>query len=210
MRKKTETEQPKDQSGEEKKLDVKAEIWSWVRWLACTAVVVVILTQVIFINARIPSGSMENTIMTKSRVIGFRFSYWFDEPERGDIIIFKYPVDEKQNYIKRIIGLPGETVEIRNGNVYIDGSETPLAEDYLKEEWIWKNDGYTFEVPEGCYFVMGDNRNRSEDARFWAEIALREGVAETEEEAQQYSFVRKDQIEGKAIFCYFPSIYMLK
>ena len=132
---------------------------------ATVIVVVFVLTHFIIINAKVPSGSMENTIMTHDRLIGFRFAYWFDEPQRGDIILFEYPVDEKQTYIKRVIGLPGETVEIRDGHIYIDGSEKPLEEDYLKETWIWENDGYTFEVPEGCYFVLGDNRNDSEDGR---------------------------------------------
>ena len=125
--------------------------------------------------------------MTHDRLIGFRFAYWFEEPQRGDIILFEYPVDETQIYIKRVIGLPGETVEIRDGHIYIDGSEKPLEEDYLKETWIWENDGYTFEVPEGCYFMMGDNRNNSLDARFW-----------------DNKFVAKNKIVAKVLFCYYP------
>lgn len=148
--------------------------------------------------------------MTHDRLIGFRFAYWFEEPQRGDIILFEYPVDETQIYIKRVIGLPGETVEIRDGHIYIDGSEKPLKEDYLKETWIWENDGYTFEVPEGCYFVLGDNRNDSEDGRLWANEAIKEGLASTPEEAKQYSFVRKDQIKGKAIFKYYSKLAILK
>lgn len=147
--------------------------------------------------------------MTKDRLIGFRFSYWFDEPERGDIILFSYPVDESQTYIKRVIGLPGETVEIRDGGIYIDGSDTPLEEDYLSEEWYWENDGYCFEVPEDCYFVLGDNRNNSLDSRFWAEKALESGLADTQEDALQYSFVKKDKIKGKAIFTYYKSFKLL-
>ena len=138
---------------DEQKRNARKEVFSWVRMFAIVIVVVFVLTQFIIINAKIPSGSMENTIMTHDRLIGFRFAYWFEEPQRGDIILFEYPVDETQIYIKRVIGLPGETVEIRDGHIYIDGSEKPLEEDYLKETWIWENDGYTFEVPEGCYFA---------------------------------------------------------
>ena len=138
---------------DEQKRNARKEVFSWVRMFATVIVVVFVLTHFIIINAKVPSGSMENTIMTHDRLIGFRFAYWFDEPQRGDIILFEYPVDEKQIYIKRVIGLPGETVEIRDGHIYIDGSEKPLEEDYLKETWIWENDGYTFEVPEGCYFA---------------------------------------------------------
>lgn len=193
---------------DEKKRALRKEVFSWIRMFAIVFAVVLVLTNFIIINASVPSGSMENTIMTKDRLIGFRFAYWFDEPERGDIILFKYPVNEKDIYIKRVIGLPGETVEIKEGKVYIDG--TPLEEDYLKEEWVWNNNGYVFEVPEGCYFVMGDNRNNSEDGRRWAELALQEGVAATEEEAAQYSFVKFDEIKGKAIFTYYSSFRMLK
>lgn len=206
MKKEQETENNKT---EEKKGDMRKEVVSWVRMFGIVIAVVFVLTQFVIINVRVPSGSMENTIMTKDRLIGFRFSYWFDEPQRGDIILFSYPVDEKQTYIKRVIGLPGETVEIRDGKIYIDGSSEPLEEDYLKETWTWENDGYTFKVPEGCYFVLGDNRNDSEDGRFWAQIALNEGKASTPEEAEPYSYVKKDEIKGKAIFKYYSKFAIL-
>ena len=206
MKKEQETENNKT---EETKGDMRKEVISWVRMFVIVIAVVFVLTQFVIINVRVPSGSMENTIMTKDRLIGFRFSYWFDEPQRGDIILFSYPVDEKQTYIKRVIGLPGETVEIRDGKIYIDGSSEPLEEDYLKETWTWENDGYTFKVPEGCYFVLGDNRNDSEDGRFWAQIALSTGKASTAEEAEQYSYVKKDEIKGKAIFKYYSKFAIL-
>ena len=206
MKKEQETENNKT---EEKKGDMRKEVVSWVRMFVIVIAVVFVLTQFVIINVRVPSGSMENTIMTKDRLIGFRFSYWFDEPQRGDIILFSYPVDEKQTYIKRVIGLPGETVEIRDGKIYIDGSSEPLEEDYLKETWTWENDGYTCKVPEGCYFVLGDNRNDSEDGRFWAQIALNEGKASTPEEAEPYSYVKKDEIKGKAIFKYYSKFAIL-
>ena len=206
MKKEQETENNKT---EEKKGALRKEVVSWVRMFVIVIAVVFVLTQFVIINVRVPSGSMENTIMTKDRLIGFRFSYWFDEPQRGDIILFSYPVDEKQTYIKRVIGLPGETVEIRDGKIYIDGSSEPLEEDYLKETWTWENDGYTFKVPEGCYFVLGDNRNDSEDGRFWAQIALNEGKASTPEEAEPYSYVKKDEIKGKAIFKYYSKFAIL-
>lgn len=206
MKKEQETENNKT---EEKKGDIRKEVVSWVRMFVIVIAVVFVLTQFVIINVRVPSGSMENTIMTKDRLIGFRFSYWVDEPQRGDIILFSYPVDEKQTYIKRVIGLPGEIVEIRDGKIYIDGSSEPLEEDYLKETWTWENDGYTFKVPEGCYFVLGDNRNDSEDGRFWAQIALNEGKASTPEEAEPYSYVKKDEIKGKAIFKYYSKFAIL-
>lgn len=186
------------------------EVISWVKSFILMFAVALFLTQFIIINAVIPSGSMEDTIMTHDRLIGARFSYWFSEPARGDIVIFHYPVDEKKIYIKRIIGLPGETVRIEGGNIYIDDSTEPLREGYLKEEWDVLNDGFEFHVPEGCYLMLGDNRNWSEDARYWAENAVFADLAETIEAAEPYTYVRKEKILGKAVFTYFRKFRILK
>ena len=183
------------------------ELLSWLEVIAFGVVLAVFIENVIIINATVPSGSMEKTIMTHSRVLGTRFSYWFGhEPQRGDIVVFKYPIDEalgkNTRYIKRIIGLPGETVELRDGTVYIDG--TPLQEDYINGEWTVENDGYTFHVPEGSYLMLGDNRNNSNDARYWPQNAVRYGLASSAEDAESYAYVAKDRILGKAYFCYWP------
>jgi signal peptidase I len=114
-------------------------------------------------------------------------SYLISEPERGDIVIFKFPDDESQKFIKRIIGLPGEKVVIEDGKIYINDAEVPLEETYLKEEWVVGTGPYEFNVPEGCYFVMGDNRNDSNDARFW-----------------DNTYVTAAEIIGKAEFIYYP------
>ncbi len=185
---------------------LRREVMGWVKMVVIVIVVVFVVTRFIIINAVVPSGSMETTIMTKDRLIGFRFSYWFKDPERGDIILFSYPVDESETYIKRVIGLSGETVDIRDGKIYIDGSDIPLKEDYLPEEWYWENDGYHFVVPEGCYLVLGDNRNNSADARVWDDEALAAGLADTEEEAAAYQYVSEDEIIGKAIFTYYKHL----
>ncbi len=185
------------------------EAFYWIRVVVFTFLAVYLLSEYVIIIATIPSGSMENTIMTGDKLIGTRFAYWFSEPKRGDIIIFKYPVDESHTYIKRVIGLPGETVRIEDGKVYIDDAQEPLDEFYLKEEWVDGNDGYTFTVPEDSYFMMGDNRNDSKDSRFWASEALLTGVAATEEEAEPYTFVKKKNIMGKEIFAYYKKARML-
>ena len=161
----------------------------------------------VIVNAQIPSGSMENTIMTGDRVFGNRLAYKFSDPKRFDIIIFKYPDDESQLFIKRIIGLPGETVEIHDGNIYINGSDTPLEDVDIKEPMEGSFGPYT--VPEGRYFVMGDNRNDSADGRVWPEYARMQGLASSEEDAQQYQFVERDEIKGKAIFTYFRHFRLL-
>lgn len=188
------------------------EILSWVEVIVIAVALAWFLTSFIIVNATVPSGSMENTIMPGNRLIGLRLTYKFTDPERGDIVVFHYPVDEalgkKTNFIKRIVGLPGEKVTIRNGKIFIDDSEEPLDEPYLKEEWIVRNDGFTFNVPEDCYLMLGDNRNNSSDARYWPEKAIYEftqmGKSISEEEAANLAYVRRDQILGKAYFRYWP------
>ncbi len=167
-----------------KKAFVK-ELLQWVFAFAAAIIAALLINSFIIVNAQIPSGSMEDTIMPGDRVFGNRLAYVFSEPERFDIIIFKYPDDESQLFIKRIIGLPGETVEIRGGNIYIDGSEEPLDDVDTKETMEGSFGPYT--VPEGCYFVMGDNRNNSRDSRYW-----------------EHTFVSEDEILGKAVFRYWP------
>ncbi len=163
------------------------EIISWVLTIVAAVVLAFFLNRVVIINARIPSGSMENTIMEGDRLFGLRLAYTFSEPKRGDIVIFKYPDDETQNYVKRVVGLPGETVDIREAKIYINGSDTPLEEKYLKEDWIKETGPYHFEVPQDCYLMLGDNRNNSWDARYWAN-----------------TYVSKEEILGKAWLRYYP------
>ena len=139
----------------------------------------------LIVNAQIPSESMENTIMTGDRIIGNRLAYKGHIPQRFDIIIFKYPDDESVLYIKRIIGLPGDTVRITDGKVYINDSMEPLDDSFTPETPI--GDFGPYQVPGNGYFVLGDNRNYSFDSRYW-----------------ENTFVTEDQILGKAGFCYFP------
>jgi len=194
----------------EDKAQEKRPFWrealSWIEIVVLAFILSFVMTHFVVINAEVPSESMEKLIEPGDRLFGFRLAYLFDEPERSDVVIFKYPVDESQNFIKRIIGLPGETVEIRDGLIYIDGSDVPIEEDYLPEEWDEDNDGYVFEVPDDCYLMLGDNRNISLDARFWADQALQEGVAQSAADAVQYTYVHKDQILGKAVLKYYPKV----
>jgi len=172
---------------EEEPFNLVKEIISLLGTMAIAAVTVLLLKEFVIINAFIPSGSMEYTIYPGDRVIGNRLAYLSGEPERGDIIIFKNPDDEKQLFVKRIIGLPGETVTIEDAKVYIGEEKILLEEYYLKEEWVIDNGPYTFEIPEGGYLVLGDNRNNSKDARYW-----------------ENTYVEKDMILGEAVFRYWP------
>ena len=163
------------------------EILGWVLPFALALLVAVILKDYVMINAGIPTGSMENTIMPGDRLIGNRLAYIKDGPERGDVVIFRYPDNEEELYVKRVIGLPGETVDIIDGYIYIDGSAEALEEDYLKEDWTVATGTYHFEIPEDSYLMLGDNRNDSWDARYWTN-----------------TYVHRDKILGKAVLIYWP------
>ncbi len=167
------------------------ELWEYIKMIIFVVAVVLIINNVLLINARVPSESMEKTIMTGDRFFGNRLAYLFSDPERFDIVVFKYPDDESQLFVKRVIGLPGETVEIKEGKVYINGSETPLDDSFTPETPIGDYGPYV--VPENSYFMLGDNRNHSGDSRFWKQ-----------------PYVEKEKIVGKAILRYFPGIKILK
>ncbi|WMJ90350.1 signal peptidase I [Anaerocolumna sp. MB42-C2] len=171
--------------------DIKKEIFEWAKVIVIAIAIAFILNNYVIVNAQVPTGSMENTVMTKDRIFAFRLAYLFEDPQRGDIVVFPFPDDEKVNYLKRIIGLPGDTVEIKDGKVYINNSKKPLKEDYLKETPTGSFGPY--KVPEDSYFMMGDNRNISEDSRYW-----------------NNPYVKKEKILGKAIIRYYPSIKSLK
>ena len=129
---------------------------------------------------------MESTIMKGDHLIGLRLAYQFSKPERGDVVIFPFPDNTNVNYVKRIIGMPGETVEIYDGNVYIDGERLDES-GYLTV--TTEGECGPFVVPEGSYFMMGDNRNYSLDSRYW-----------------ENKFVKEDDIIAKVMFRYYPSI----
>lgn len=176
---------------QEKKHSAGKELLDYLKMIVFVLVFVIILQNYVIINMQIPSESMEETIRTGDRVFGNRLAYLKKDPKRLDIIVFKYPDDESQLFIKRVIGLPGETVDIRDGKVYIDDSETPLDDSYIPEEMLGSWGPYV--VPEDSYFVMGDNRNWSKDSRYW-----------------ENTYVKKDKILGKAVLRYFPGIKIVK
>ncbi|MDO5136175.1 MAG: signal peptidase I [Eubacteriales bacterium] len=170
--------------------DIYRRIAAYVGAAAAVLLGTVFLYTYILVSAVIPSESMENTMMTGDRIIGSRLAYKLGkDPERLDIVIFYAPDLEKTPYIKRIIGLPGDCVEIKGGKVYVNGEE--LEEPYIREEMDEEED-MEFHVPEGQYFMLGDNRNVSLDSRYWED-----------------PFVEKEEIIAKAIFKYWKGISKL-
>ncbi len=158
------------------------EIISWVIVFGIALLLALAINRFVIFKVEVPTGSMERTIMTGDKVFTFRLSYLFNEPKRGDIVVFPFPDNEEDDYIKRIIGIGGDKIEIKDGELFIN--DEMVIEDYILEP-MRKEDFGPVEVPEETYFMMGDNRNSSEDARAW-----------------DNKFVDKDKIIGKAILKY--------
>ena len=170
------------------------------------AVILALFARTFIVQAfKIPTGSMENNLLIGDHLLVNKFVFAptmtplenmllpIDPIRRGDIIVFKYPEEPERDFIKRVIGLPGETLELRSKRVFING--TMLDEPYVHylvppdEE----NGGGEFDVrvqygpvtvPPGMYFMMGDNRDNSQDSRYWG-------------------FMPQEYIKGKALFVYF-------
>lgn len=140
---------------------------------------------------KIPTGSMRTTLMERDRIFVEKVSYRFHEPKRGDIVVFKYPLDRKKDFVKRLVAFGGETVEIRDGQIYIDGKrlETPPSFAgrfyYNRNDWPYGKEGQVFKVPDGHFFALGDNSAHSSDSRNWG-------------------FVPRKDLVGRAVVVWWP------
>lgn len=131
---------------------------------AAVLIIAVILFKFVFMLTVVPTQSMAGTINAGDHIICSRYNLEEEDIERYDVLVFMPPDDPEMFYIKRVIGLPGETLEVRDGKVYADGQE--LDDSFTNGPQNRKGDG-VYRVPEGCYFFLGDNRNNSNDSRFW-------------------------------------------
>lgn len=165
----------------------------WKNWgepFVVAAVLAILIRTFLLGPYKIPTGSMIPTFMVGDRIFVDKVSYRFHEPERGDIIVFKYPLDMKKDFVKRLVGMPGEKLEIRDGKIFV-------AEKFLDDGVFTKNYYYnvkespfgqpdqTIEVPADSYFVLGDNSAHSSDSRSWG-------------------FVPKKNVVGKAFLIWWP------
>lgn len=198
MKKKAESRQNPEQTGKRGKSRLRENIEAIV-----IAVLLALFIRAFVVQAfKIPSGSMEPTLQVGDHILVNKFIYGIrlpvtnttvipvSEPERGDIIVFEYPVEPDKDFIKRVVGVPGDTVEIKDKKVYVNGRRVDkypvkhMEEDMLSSS-VNKRDNFgPVTVPEDAYFVLGDNRDHSYDSRFWG-------------------FVREAAIKGEAFIIYW-------
>lgn len=165
------------------------EAWEMGKVLLFSLLVAFVLKENVVASANVPTGSMEDTIMAGSKILINRLAYVFEEPERGDVVAFYWPDDPSQIFLKRVMGVPGDTIQGMNGMVYVNG--LALTEDYTSIRL--DSDFERFTVPEGCYFMLGDNRNDSWDSRYW-----------------KNTFVEMEAILGKVKVIYYPELKILQ
>ena len=139
---------------------------------------------------KIPTGSMKPTFLEGDRIFVDKISYRFREPERGDIIVFKYPLDKKKDFVKRLVAFPGEKVQIQDGKLIVNGrvlDHKPFTDHYYynRPDWQFAKENTVIDVPEEAYFVLGDNSAQSSDSRNWG-------------------FVPAKNLVGRAFFIWWP------
>lgn len=190
------------------KIVMKSKAREWSEAIIVAVILALIIRTFIIQAFKIPSGSMEDTLLIGDHLLVSKFSYgipipFSDErflelqhPQRGDIIVFEFPGDknksyfERRDFIKRVIGTPGDTIEVRNKQVYVNGEAYVTPEEMHKDaatvgpQYGPRDNMDPVTVPAGHYFVMGDNRDRSFDSRFWG-------------------FVPMENIKGKAFIKYW-------
>ncbi len=163
---------------------IKTEIIEWVKSIALAVIIAIIIKMFIFNTTYVLGYSMYPTLHEKDRLFTNKIVYTFGEPKIGDIVVLEAPDDPDKDYIKRVIALEGDIVEISDGKIYVN--DNLLNENYLKKD-VYTYGDLKVKVPENEVFVLGDNRNRSasKDSRYFGTISI-------------------DSIKGKAIYRYYP------
>lgn len=174
-------------------MKISPHIKQVVREYAEAIVIAFILAMVIrtfVIQAfKIPTGSMRPTLIERDRILVNKFIYRFKEPQRGDVIVFRYPEDPKKDFIKRLIAKSGESVQIIDGNIWIDAKlikePQKVKNIYYYNQGPYGEEGKNIKLPNDSYFVLGDNSASSRDSRYWG-------------------FIKRKDIKGKALVIYWP------
>jgi len=159
------------------------EIRNWTRDIFFAALTAILIVVFVVQPVKVEGTSMQPRLLDQERIFVNKFIYHFSGIERGDIVVFWYPKDPTKSFIKRVVGLPGEIVEIRSGVVFINGK--PLPEQYVTPEYFDYASCPPQKVPPHSYYVLGDHRNSSNDSRHWGPVPA-------------------ENVFGKAIFRYWP------
>ena len=159
------------------------ELKSWLRDILFAFAIAIFIVIFVVQPVKVEGTSMQPQLVDQERIFVNRFIYKFTDVCRGDVVVFWYPRDRSKSFIKRVLGIPGDELEIRDGTVYINGSE--ISEPYLESDFRDHKSFQKVVIPPGQYFVLGDHRNSSNDSRSWG-------------------FVAQPLIYGKAVFSYWP------
>lgn len=162
--------------------DKKSAIWEWVEAIGIAVILALLIRTFLIQPFYIPSGSMEPTLQVGDKIIVNKLGNRFKDPERGQVIVFRYPLDKSQDFIKRVVGMPGEVIELLDSQVFVNGEL--LEENYLPADQLYPDFG-PITVPEESYFVLGDNRDNSQDSRAWG-------------------FLHRDLVVGRAVAIFWP------
>ena len=163
---------------------LRRELRSWTRDLAVALILALVIIIFLYQPVKVEGTSMAPLLSDQERIFINKFIYRFEPIERDDVIVFWYPLDRSKSFIKRVVGLPGETIAIRSGRLYINGRE--LKEPYVPPSYL---DGLSYPplwIPDDEYFVMGDHRDSSNDSRAFGPVP-------------------RQFIYGKAVFAYWPA-----
>ena len=166
----------------------KSEIREYIEALIISVALAWFIILFVAQSFLVEGSSMEPSFHHRQRLFVEKISYRLSEPKRGQVVVFRYPGDERRKFIKRIIGLPGDEIAIQNGFLYVNGLR--LEEDYINGPTYGTYSAPTYGpvlVPEGHYFVLGDNRRNSDDSRY-----------------PDVGFVPKKNLIGKALCVYWP------
>jgi signal peptidase I len=162
---------------------LRRELRSWTRDLAVALGLAIVIMIFLYQPVKVEGTSMNPLLSDQERIFINKFVYRFEPIERGDVIVFWYPLDRSKSFIKRVVGLPGETIEIRAGHVYINAEELP--DQYVPPSYLDGSNYGTRRIPSDSYFVMGDHRDSSNDSRMFGPVT-------------------RQFIYGKAVFAYWP------
>src|ERR1700674_241637 len=147
---------------------LRRELRSWTRDLAVALGLALVIIIFLYQPVKVEGTSMAPLLSDQERIFINKFVYRFEPIERGDVVVFWYPLDPAKSYIKRVVGLPGETVQLVDGDVYVNGRK--LGEPYVPPEYRDPQSLGPIHIPTGEFFVLGDHRSSSNDSRVWGTV----------------------------------------